>query len=130
MLFRFLARQWIHATASRVVERAVRQARAPSEQEDEPEQEHLASQLPPCDVAVICADPTESMGLRGLLEDVLTTRCASLVEHAGQLAGRQVVIAEGGSGSKSGNGNGGYHPDAPAPLGDRCRVCHGPGRGA
>jgi adenosylhomocysteine nucleosidase len=103
MLFRFLARQWIHATASRMVERAVRQARAPSEQqeEEEPEKEHLTSQLPPCDVAVICADPTESMGLRGLLEDVLTTRCASLVEHAGQLAGRRVVIAEGGSGSKS-----------------------------
>lgn len=100
MLFRFLARQWIHATASNVVKRAVHQARAPSEQEDEPRQEQLPAELPRCDVAVICADPTESMGLRGLLEEVLTTRCASLLEHAGQLAGRRVVIAEGGSGSE------------------------------
>ncbi len=100
MLFRFLARQWIHATASKVVKRAVHQARAAAEQEDEPRQEQLPAELPRCDVAVICADPTESMGLRGLLEEVLTTRCASLLEHAGQLAGRRVVIAEGGSGSE------------------------------
>ena len=99
MLFRFLARQWIHATASRVVQRAVRQAGSPPGQEGEPQQGHLPVELPRCDVAVICADPAESMGLRGLLREVLTTRCASLLEHAGQLGGRRVVIAEGGSGA-------------------------------
>jgi adenosylhomocysteine nucleosidase len=100
MLFRFLARQWIQVTAKNaVVEMARRSGEA--QQEGDREQEHINATLPPCDVAVICADHIESMGLRGLLEDVVTTRCARLLEHAGHVAGHRVVIAEAGTGAEN-----------------------------
>tara|TARA_B100000809_G_scaffold18982_1_gene16817 strand:- start:3903 stop:4787 length:885 start_codon:yes stop_codon:yes gene_type:complete len=101
MFFRFLARQWIQATASRAVANAVgRPADAAPRDDGEKGQQHLAARIPRCDVAVICADHVEAMGLRGLLEEVVTTRCASLLEHAGWLAGRRVIIAEGGTGKE------------------------------
>ena len=100
MFLRFLARQWIQATAKGAVANAVGRPGDAEPGDGETGQKQLAAQLPRCDVAVVCADHLEAMGLRGLLGEVVTTRCASLLEHAGLLAGRRVIIAEGGTGEE------------------------------
>jgi|GEM_PF-430600 adenosylhomocysteine nucleosidase len=113
MLFRWLARQWVQATAQRVVSDAMPgRSRAPADAEqplaDEAgegaaaaeSQQPMPYHLPHCDVAVICGDSVESSGLRKLMDDVVTTRCPRLLEHAGQLAGRRLIIAESGTGTQ------------------------------
>lgn len=54
--------------------------------------------LPPIDVAVLFALSVESGGLVDLLQERITTRCHSHVEHRGLLNGRQVLVAEVGVG--------------------------------
>jgi adenosylhomocysteine nucleosidase len=61
-----------------------------------PDQEHL-----PCDVAFIYALGVESGGLVDYLKGSETSRHAHGMEHAGKLAGREVVIVESGVGQKA-----------------------------
>lgn len=59
----------------------------------------LPADLPPCDVAFVLGTEVEAEGLAKRLENKVTTRCASFVEHAGRWCGRQVIVAECGVGS-------------------------------
>lgn len=107
MLFRWLARQWIHATAERVVSEAVsdtgeeRPVAGDVAKEEEPLDEEVPCQLPGCQVVVICGDSVEAGGLRSMMQDVITTRCSRLLEHAGGVIGRRVVLVESGSGPQA-----------------------------
>jgi adenosylhomocysteine nucleosidase len=57
---------------------------------------------PPCDVAIVFAVPVEAGGLVDLLENAVTLRCASFVEHLGTLGQRRVVLVEAGVGAAAG----------------------------
>lgn len=57
--------------------------------------------LPPCDVALVLSTEVEAEGLAKQLNDKVTTRCASFVEHAGQWCQRRVVLAESGLGAQA-----------------------------
>ena len=58
-------------------------------------------ELPPCEIAFVFALGVEAGGLTGMLENVVVTRCASFIEHAGQLQGRDVVVIESGLGMEA-----------------------------
>ncbi len=73
-----------------------RQGTGDREQEEEAQQEFL-----PCDVAFVFALGIESGGLVDLLKGGETSRQKHGTEHAGKLAGREVVIVEGGVGQKA-----------------------------
>jgi adenosylhomocysteine nucleosidase len=99
MMLRWLVANYIRQTAREKISEAVsevarQQSQADREGSDVPE-------LPPCDIAFMFATAIESDGLVNLLESRVTTRCASYVEHAGQLGGRPLVVAESGVGAKA-----------------------------
>src|SRR5207237_7544659 len=55
----------------------------------------------PCDVAIMFALGIESGGLVDLLKGAESSRLPHGKEHAGKLAGREVVIVESGVGQKA-----------------------------
>ncbi len=57
--------------------------------------------LPPCDVAFVLGTEVEAEGLAKRLQDKVTTRCVSFVEHMGRWCDRQVVVAECGVGAQA-----------------------------
>jgi adenosylhomocysteine nucleosidase len=54
-----------------------------------------------CDVAIVFSVGIESGGLVDQLSDVVTTRCATFVEHEGKLAERPIVLVESGVGQSA-----------------------------
>ena len=57
--------------------------------------------LPPCEIALLFATNLESEDFASRLQDRVTTRCVSFVEHAGRIAERGVVVAETGRGQQA-----------------------------
>ncbi len=60
--------------------------------------DEAAEPTEPCDLVVVFALGLESGGLIDRMTDVVTTRCATFVERAGQLDGRRLVVCESGVG--------------------------------
>lgn len=58
-------------------------------------------ETPPCDVLVVFALGIESNGLVDRLEGTTSLRCASFVEHAGQLEQQRIVVIETGVGREA-----------------------------
>lgn len=55
----------------------------------------------PCDIAFVFGLGVEAGGLIDLLQDGVTTRCDSYLEHVGTIEGRSIVIAESGVGRQN-----------------------------
>ncbi len=89
--------------AKMAVEPALRgQLRTPPVSPGESSPESTADSQPdsaaPCDLIVLMAMGLESGGLVDQMSDVVTTRCATFVEHAGQLGSKRLVVCETGVG--------------------------------
>lgn len=72
--------------------------------EPQPEADDASVPLPPAEVVVVFALGIESGGLVDKLQDRVTTRCHSHVEHRGQIGGRHVLVAESGVGQQAAGG--------------------------
>jgi len=107
MLLRWLVNNYLRDAAEQAVRQTISDVTAPrteqtvaattqSEGEAEATDEDLS-----CEIAVIFALGIEAGPLVDELKDVASTRRPNLIEHAGSLAGRLAVIAEGGVGQKS-----------------------------
>ena len=105
MLMRMLVNQFIRQTAQRKIYEEVskRAGSKPAAGKAQKEEDSSAEPepLPPCDVAFVFALGIESGGFVDLLQDAVTTRCPTFVEHAGKLNGLRIVIAESGVGAKN-----------------------------
>ncbi len=64
-------------------------------------QDDSARELPPCEIAVLFGTNLEAEDFASGFEGRSTTRCASFVEHAGGIAGRNVVAIETGTGVRA-----------------------------
>lgn len=64
----------------------------------QPGEQAEPSPPPPCEIAVIFGLGVEAGGLIDALENAVTTRYATFVEHTGLLRGRQLVVVEAGIG--------------------------------
>ena len=97
MMLRWLVSNWLRGAGKERVKEAfaeaVRQAR-PGDSED-------AVPPPPCEIAVVFALSIEAGGMIDLLEDGVTTRFQTHVEHAGSWDGRRLVIVESGVGQEA-----------------------------
>ncbi len=90
-----LIRQAAHQKMSEAVAAAVQHV---SEGNRRPPED---AEIPPCEIAVVFATNLESEDFAKQLENRLTTRCASFVEHAGRMDGRSLVVAETGIGQQA-----------------------------
>lgn len=98
MMLRWLLTSYAHQMTRQKIQETV--AQAWQQVSGEPVARRPA-ELPPCDVALIMSTEVEAEGLVKQLDDKVTTRCASFVEHAGQWCERRVVIAECGLGAQA-----------------------------
>ncbi len=96
MMLRWLVSNWLRQAAQEHLQQAVGEAfqRGSGQAEEDVEE----TPLPPVDIAVVFALGVESGGLLDLLSNRITTRYASHIEHRGELAGHQLVVAESGVG--------------------------------
>ncbi len=104
MLLRMLVSQFIRQTAERkIYEEVVKAKKQMETQRDaDDEQRDSAPQQPTTfDIAFVFALGIESGGFVDLVKDVVTTRGATFLEHAGTIDGQPVVLAETGVGSES-----------------------------
>ena len=112
MLLRWLVNQYMqdgaHGKVREVVNGFVRSAVAPTGQSatdrpttDQPADRPEPADFVPTDIAFIFALGVESGGLIDLLKGVQTARQSHGIEHAGKLAGKEVVIVESGVGEKA-----------------------------
>lgn len=90
MLVRWMVHNWMRSAAETAVRDGIQRTM------DAPDavEEASAAALTQCRIAVICASPLEATGLVDLMGDVITTRCATFIEHVGVVAGVPVVIVE------------------------------------
>lgn len=104
MLLRWLVNQYLQDGAQgkvrQVVGDFVRTATA-RPTTDQPATDQPATDFLPTDIAFLFALGIEAGGLVDLLKGVQTARQPHGIEHAGKLAGREVVIVESGVGSKA-----------------------------
>ncbi len=104
MLFRMLVSQFIRQTAGKRIMEEVAKATGAKSTDDEADTEQagdepaLEDKILPCDVAFVFALGVESAGFADMLKDRVVTRCPAFLEHAGELDGRRIVIAESGIG--------------------------------
>lgn len=108
MFLRMLVSQLVRQTAEQKIRAAVSDAArargfSPVGEQTEAEDGSLPEPepLPPCDVAFIFALGVESGSFVDLLSDTAITRCPSFLEHAGQLDGRSIIVADGGVGREA-----------------------------
>lgn len=96
MILRWLITNYAHQAARQQIQTAVTQTlrRMSGERTGPPPED-----LPPCDVAFVLGTEVEAEGLAKQLQDKVTTRCASFVEHMGRWCDRQVIVAECGVGA-------------------------------
>jgi adenosylhomocysteine nucleosidase len=101
MLLRWLVTHVVRPAAEQKLRETVAdmiRPRRPPESAAEDPHSGPALELPPCQLAFVFGSSVESEALVGQLKRCVTTRCASYVEHAGQLASKHVVVAESGVG--------------------------------
>ncbi|MBC8357049.1 MAG: nucleoside phosphorylase [Planctomycetes bacterium] len=96
MLLRWLVSNWVRQNAQEHLRSAVTEAMRGAHSAEEHDGE--GEPLPPIDVVVVFALSIESGGFIDLLQERITTRCHSHIEHRGQLNGRQVLVADSGVG--------------------------------
>lgn len=103
MLLRWLVNNYLRDAAEQAIRQSITDAttRPASAAVDDSDREGNAEEDLPCDIAVIFALGIEAGPLVDQLQDAASTRRPHLVEHAGSLAGKLAVIAEGGVGQKS-----------------------------
>ncbi len=94
MLVRFLLANMIKSQAQGAVRNKVEEV--VSDQVRNLEEMKQGREMPPCDVALVFANHLEATGVLDQMENVVSTQCASFVEHAGQWKGRDVVVIEAG----------------------------------
>jgi adenosylhomocysteine nucleosidase len=97
MLLRWLVNNYLRDAA----EQAIRQTIVEATSRPEAGSEEGAEEDLPCEVAVIFALGIEAGPLVDQLQDAASSKRDQLIEHAGTLAGKLAVIAEGGVGQKS-----------------------------
>ncbi len=97
MMLRWLVSNWVQQNARQqlqaVVSETLRARQEPTDDEQTPP--------PPADVVFIFALSVEAAGLVDLLQDTVTTRCQSHVEHLGRWQDRVVLIVEAGVGQQA-----------------------------
>lgn len=97
MLLRWLVNNYLRDAAEQAIRQTITDATArPESSTAEGTDEDL-----PCEVAVIFALGIEAGPLVDKLQDAASSKRPHLVEHAGTLAGKLAVLAEGGVGQKS-----------------------------
>ena len=94
MLVRFLLANMIKSQAQGAVRNKVEEV--VSDQVRNLEEMKQGREMPPCDVALVFANHLEATGVLDQMENIVSTQCASFVEHAGQWKGRDVVVIEAG----------------------------------
>ncbi|MCP4194131.1 MAG: hypothetical protein GY768_26270 [Planctomycetaceae bacterium] len=103
MLLRHLVSQFIQSSAGRRIVEEITNATFEKQKSaassSDPNATHPVKSKP-CDIAFVFGVGVEAGGLIDLLQDGITTRCDSYLEHAGTLEGRSIVIAESGVGQK------------------------------
>lgn len=96
MMLRWLVSNWLKQAAQEKLRSAVGEAMQSGTgdaTDDTP--------LPPADIAIVFALGVESGGYVDLLQNRVTTRYASHVEHRGEMDGHQIVVAESGVGQNA-----------------------------
>ncbi|WP_254513445.1 phosphorylase family protein [Anatilimnocola floriformis] len=102
MLLRWLVNNYLRDAAEQVVRQTINDVTSPrGEPTGDVVEGSLADEDLSCEIAVIFALGIEAGPLVDKLKDAATTRRPELIEHAGSLANRLAVIAEGGVGQKS-----------------------------
>lgn len=94
MLIRLLVANLIKSQAQQAVRSKVEEV--VTDQVRHLEEVQQGREMPPCDVALVFANHLEATGVLDQMEGVVSTQCASFVEHAGQWKGRDVVVIEAG----------------------------------
>ena len=83
MLVRFLLANMIKSQAQGAVRNKVEEV--VSDQVRNLEEMKQGREMPPCDVALVFANHLEATGVLDQMENVVSTQCASFVEHAGSV---------------------------------------------
>ena len=99
MLLRWLVNNYLRDAAEQVVRQTISEVTTP--RAEQTADATTCGEDLGCDVALIFALGIEAGPLVDKLKDAASTRRPTLVEHAGSLADRLAVIAEGGVGQKS-----------------------------
>ncbi len=90
MLVRWMVHNWMRSAAETAVRDGIQRTMDASDDVESVSAEALTQ----CRVAVICASPLEATGLVDLMGDVITTRCATFIEHVGLMDDVPIVIVE------------------------------------
>jgi adenosylhomocysteine nucleosidase len=99
MMLRWMLSNFVRQAAYQKVSDAIAAA---TEQVSGAERDKESTEpLPPCEIALLFATNLESEDFAARLQDRVTTRCASFVEHSGRIAERGVVVAETGAGQQA-----------------------------
>ena len=93
MLLRWLVNNYLRDAAEQVVRQTITDVTVRPQQDSAAAEGDLS-----CDIAVIFALGIEAGPLVDALQDAASSKRPNLIEHAGSLAGRLAVIAEGGVG--------------------------------
>ena len=108
MFLRMIVSQFAREAATRKMREVLdTELRRRSGQADQAEESEAAGieepplETPPCDVLVVFALGIESNSLVDRLEETTSLRCASFVEHAGQLKQQRIVVIETGVGREA-----------------------------
>ena len=97
MLLRQLVTQWARHTAQQKLYQAV----SDTAQKGQPYSGESGIELPKCDIVIAFGLGVESGGTVDLLQEAASTRCASFVEHSGNLQGHRVAVVETGVGRQA-----------------------------
>ena len=90
MLVRWMVHNWMRSAAESAVRDGIQRTMDASDDIEVASTEALTQ----CRIAVVCASPLEATGLVDLMGDVITTRCATFIEHVGLIDDVPVVIVE------------------------------------
>lgn len=106
MWLRWVVSNFLQQVADRQIRQAMTKAKGAMDGHHAPDaaaipREAQEAARQQCDIAVLFALDLESGGLLDRMEHVITTKCASFVEHLGKLDGRWIVVAETGVGQEA-----------------------------